>query len=488
MPGLVTKHYAGHSGYDYIPTLLATMIVDGEDVEYETNAGNKKGKITSYNFKGTQYTIKSTDNPQTHVKRWQGMTKAADLSFNYGDTTISSTKIHKTSDFGGGGGGSKGFNMGNVSEGLFAAAIFAKFTVGRTKQVTSVEVIDVLEKLAGATASKVPGKKSVQGQMQAEAPNKKIPEPDIIHYQFGLSANNHKALINSNNWKGASFLGIIRYACAYANSRQVSQWVDLIYANGRVDNIVVHADGEANQKGTKVDVKVFCSDNTPDPKLKKLDINVSLKVNGIRQFGQVGGTEYDNQLKFWTQLFPDMKLQNPITEREYLKKAVPLNAEATDYGNAIMAYYKAMHKQLKNLERLENDKLAKAFADGVTFYGSLNEPNVELLDIHEVKGATSVDLDKIRFLLANRGIKIAELKESNPQAGNTKLPTIIYQVMIDGKWEDFLQTRAKKSGSNKTGPYYRNIIEKLNGFSKLLGVKVPEDGSFEFGRTSNKYY
>ena len=85
-------------------------------------------------------------------------------------------------------------------------------------------------------------------------------------------------------------------------------------------------------------------------------------------------------------------------------------------------------------------------------------------------------------------IHYGTIRRTSPQAGNTKLPTIIYQVMIDGKWEDFLQTRAKKSGSNKTGPYYRNIIEKLNGFSKLLGVKVPEDGSFEFGKTSNKYY
>ena len=35
---------------------------------------------------------------------------------------------------------------------------------------------------------------------------------------------------------------------------------------------------------------------------------------------------------------------------------------------------------------------------------------------------------------------------------------------------------------------YRNIIEKLSGFSKLLGVKVEEDGEFEFGKTTNKYY
>ena len=74
---------------------------------------------------------------------------------------------------------------------------------------------------------------------------------DNICYQFGLSANNHLALINSNNWKGKKFLGIMRYACSYANSTQVDKWVNLIYTNGRVDNIVVHADGEANQKGKR---------------------------------------------------------------------------------------------------------------------------------------------------------------------------------------------------------------------------------------------
>ena len=113
---------------------------------------------------------------------------------------------------------------------------------------------------------------------------------------------------------------------------------------------------------------------------------------------------------------------------------------------------------------------------------------IELLDIHHIKGATSVDLDKIESLLKGKGIKISEIIMSNPQEGNKPTPTIRYQVMIDNKWVDFLQTRVKKSGSNNTGPYYRNIIEKLSGFSKLLGVKVEEDGEFEFGNTTNKYY
>jgi hypothetical protein len=285
----------------------------------------------------------------------------------------------------------------------------------------------------------------------------------------------------------------MRYACSYANSTQVDKWVNLIYTNGRVDNIVVHADGEANQKGTKVDVKVFCSDNNPaDKRLKKLNINVSLKIDGIKQFGQVGGTDYNNQLNFWTQLFPGMDLKDPINEATYLKASVPLGGEATEYAGSLEKYYKAMQKELKRLASTpgtkENNKLATAFAKGVRFYGSLNESNVELLDIHHIKGATSVDLDKIESLLKGKGIKVSEIIMSNPQEGNKPTPTIRYQVMIDNKWVDFLQTRVKKSGSNKTGPYYRNIIEKLSGFSKLLGVKVEEDGEFEFGKTTNKYY
>jgi len=491
MPGLEARHYSGqHSTGDTIPELLASMIVAGEPVAY--NEGQKKGVVNSYNFKGKDY-LPGT-NPQAHVTVWSGMRQAKDLVFNIAGEDVGSKAIFKTVEFGGGGGGKQGFNMGNVSEGIFAAAIFAKFWIGRDKTIGTGEVIKVLEVLSGAQANKVSGKKSVQGEFMETAPNQKqgIP-PDNICYQFGLSANNHLALINSKNWKGKKFLGIMRYACSYANSTQVDKWVNLIYTNGRVDNIVVHADGEANQKGTKVDVKVFCSDNNPaDKRLKKLNINVSLKIDGIKQFGQVGGTDYNNQLNFWTQLFPGMDLKDPINEATYLKASVPLGGEATEYAGSLEKYYKAMQKELKRLASTpgtkENNKLATAFAKGVRFYGSLNESNVELLDIHHIKGATSVDLDKIESLLKGKGIKVSEIIMSSPQEGNKPTPTIRYQVMIDNKWVDFLQTRVKKSGSNKTGPYYRNIIEKLSGFSKLLGVKVEEDGEFEFGKTTNKYY
>tara|TARA_B100000073_G_scaffold301895_1_gene269083 strand:- start:51 stop:1568 length:1518 start_codon:yes stop_codon:yes gene_type:complete len=505
MPSLEARHYSGKASLDTIPEALATMIVNGEPVEYDE--GTKSGVITSYVFGKTKYDKKETkivkgESTEKHVNTWAKMTTAKDLLFFMGDIPVKSNQIYKTVDFGGGGGGKQGFNMGNVSEGIFAAAVFAKFWIGRDKQIGTEEVIKVLDVLSGARAKKVPGKKSVQGEFMETAPNQKkgIP-PDNIYYQFGLAANNHLALINSDNWRGKKFLGIMRYACAYANSTQVSKWVDLIYTNGRVDNIVVHADGEANQKGTKVDVKVFCSDNNPDDKrLKKLNINVSLKIDGIKQFGQVGGTDYENQLIFWTQLFPGIKLDNPIDENKYNAESVSLGStmvkgkmvKATEYAKSLEEYYKAMQKQLKRLASTpgtkENDELAAAFAKGVRFYGSLNEPNVELLDIHHIKGATSVDLDKIEKLLKGKGIKISEVVMSNPKEGNKPTPTIRYQVMIDDKWVDFLQTRVKKSGSNARGPYYRNIIEKLSGFSKLLGVKVEEDGSFEFRKTTNKYY
>lgn len=504
MPGLESKHYKGNAAMETIPNTLASMIVRGEPVQY--NEGTASGVITKYVFgknknNKVEYKINKNDSPEKHVDIWKSMDSTTNLVFFMGDIEVKSNAIFKTVEFGGGGGGKQGFNMGNVSEGIFAAAIFAKFWIGRNKTIGAGEVIKVLEVLSKAQANKVSGKKSVQGEFEKTAPNelKGIPD-DNICYQFGLSANNHLALINSKNWSGKKFLGIMRYACSYANSNQVNKWVKLIYTNGRVDNIVVHADGEANQKGTKVDVKVFCSDNDPaDKRLKKLNINVSLKIDGIKQFGQVGGTDYNNQLDFWTQLFPGIKIDNPINEKDYYQASVPLGGkmvkgkyvEATEYAKSLEKYYKAMQKQLKRLASTpgtkENDKLATAFAKGVRFYGSLNERNVELLDIHHIKGATSVDLDKIESVLKGKGIKVSEIIMSNPQEGNKPTPTIRYQVMIDNKWVDFLQTRVKKSGSNNTGPYYRNIIEKLSGFSKLLGVKI-EDDSFEFGKTTNKYY
>lgn len=133
MPGLDTKHYTGNAALDTIPELLAEMIVKGEKVQY--NEGTKSGVVTSYNFKGTDY-LPGT-NTQAHVTVWSNMSQAKDLVFFMAggagkeDIPVKSNKIFKTVEFGGGGGGKQGFNMGNVSEGIFAAAIFAKFWIGR---------------------------------------------------------------------------------------------------------------------------------------------------------------------------------------------------------------------------------------------------------------------------------------------------------------------------------------------------------------------
>ena len=71
----------------------------------------------------------------------------------------------------------------------------------------------------------------------------------------------------------------------------------MFYGNGLKNEIEVFADGETDQTGTKVDVRVTANDheNNKIP----LDLNISLKVGSVKQFGQYGGVSYEVQAKMW---------------------------------------------------------------------------------------------------------------------------------------------------------------------------------------------
>ena len=61
------------------------------------------------------------------------------------------------------------------------------------------------------------------------------------------------------------------------------------------------SDGLSDQKGTKVDTRVKITDYKGE--LQPVNINLSMKVDDIGQFGQVSGMTFDVQQELWKQVF-----------------------------------------------------------------------------------------------------------------------------------------------------------------------------------------
>ena len=143
------------------------------------------------------------------------------------------------------------FNKGNIAEGIFASAICLRFTnKNRALPVTEQQIKDFITKL--------PANKNI-GQVDFQSPNKDVDIKDDVHFIYGLSQNNYDAMKKREYWP--QFANLFRASCAYANSLTVKNWAQLVYENNLYNEIFVLADGESDQTGTKVDIRLKINDH-----------------------------------------------------------------------------------------------------------------------------------------------------------------------------------------------------------------------------------
>ena len=165
-----------------------------------------------------------------------------------------------------------------------------------------------------------------------------------------------------------------------------------MYANNKKDEIFVNSDGTGDQKGTKADIKLLING-------RKAPQQISLKVAGGEQFGQVAGITFDKQIEIWGRLGVNVK----SAEKAYNAKMGKMNSRMmfSDRGavglkevevairGAMGESYKLAAKQLQS--RLPIDKLTS------------------FLKIAASKGDSRIELVK----LVNRKYKKAKLLQTS---------------------------------------------------------------------------
>jgi hypothetical protein len=338
----------------------------------------------------------------------------------------------KSGDFGGAGGSASGNavkgNRGDMAEAIFAAAITARF-MNKNMAVGTNHVIALIDRIDSNQKKQ---------KMVYDSPNKNPKIMDKVTFELGLAESNLKALTDKS--VQSTLKDIVNAAIKYANSSIVTSWSKLLFENNRFNEIEVISDGVGDQKGTKVDVRVKIDG-------KPTNINVSLKADDVKQFGQVGGSKFEAQQRLWDELLGLDVTSFETKYYEKIKKKNVVGAIEEIYSGAAVLFNAAV--------KTNKEALYKKLADGINYFATLREQNVTLVQLTRQE-AQVYKFDNIEKLLKNVNLT-AKLITTK------KYPEINFE---DDDGLVLITVRVKTENKPKE-VYVRNYIEKGKLLTKL---------------------
>tara|TARA_B100000405_G_scaffold91750_1_gene63820 strand:- start:84 stop:815 length:732 start_codon:yes stop_codon:yes gene_type:complete len=236
-----------------------------------------------------------------------------------------------------------------------------------------------------------------------------------------------------------------------------------VYENGSYNEITILAEGEEDQKETKVDVRVLITDQEGNP--EPVNINVSLKKGNVGQFGQFGGVTYEVQKEVWGSSFG---IEPPLEKAKYESYFITKDHK-TDTAIAFQEMYKAVIPVVKKMfdDPKNNKKMVQTFANFLRQQVTLGEKNVTLVSLKK-DFAVEYTLDNVEAMLENLDFDFVYGEQDATRKGDENLPKIDINCKLKGELEvkTLLTIRAKRG----EGTYYRNIFEKKALFTDLFAT------------------
>ena len=402
------------------------------------------------------------------------------------------------------------FNRGGVAEGIYAAAIFLRFTnkgKKRGAKITEKELKDfIMNKMAGEGNS---------GTIEGIGDNREKTIKDDIILDYGLKAADAKSLYDKRiweHWKGAAvkLKGIkqlpkqgsdmVQTALNYVNNASKSsaktemehpiiEWAHIMWDNGVYNEVRINAEGEVAQDETKVDIRVSANNhNGADVDLKR----ISLKYNGVGQFGQMSGVTWDVTAGVLKEFFA---IDDPrLSEDDYIG-FIKTKDNKSDAALAMRKMWEAECGVTEAGDRLSDSlktkKGAKAFQNALWRHMSQgktakkDEPGVELVDaykddpiVYQLDGLFdhcfhSLEL-KSEYSLSQVSKRSAG--KNVPGMDHTFIDLCKIDITAKGLGTDadsrktLITIRIKRGDSNAKGPYYRTIFEKKELLHDLIAA------------------
>jgi len=436
MAALTIKDFKGKHGETRIVALLEKLIegqrspfttVDGKQQPFNkiTYPDPRTGRLVTKNA----LDISESADIANIIRTGSVSFKQIQLSYernNKVTNLVPLSDIMKTEDFGG------KANKGDMAEVIFSAAIACRF-LNKNQAITDGDVIDMIKRLNDTDTHQVLG--------PMKSPNKEPKVVDDLYWEINSALINIKALKNPRHVRNLK--SIISSSVKYANSAVVAANAKKYYENSLYNKIAIKAIGTVAQNDTKVDVYVEIDD-------KKVDINVSLKASGTKQFGQVGGGTIDKQKDLWSTLV-DLKV-SPSLEKKYFD--ILKNDGIIEANSAL---YSGMADMFNTVASTNPDRIIDSLADGVAFFGTRKDQSVDMVQLTP-KEAMIYKFDNLQTALKLKNIKLVA-------------------KFIDNKTKPEVRIQDSRSGSilitvrlRTDREYIRNVIEKGKLMTELTAI------------------
>jgi hypothetical protein len=275
---------------------------------------------------------------------------------------------------------------------------------------------------------------------------------NTINFLLKLKTNPYRDIMDSG--KRELLARDFASAAAYVNSSDAERYSKYFYLNGRADDIGIIADGAASETEAKTDVWVAIRDPETG-NARRLRLDTSLKVGGVKQFGQVGGGDTAAQQKLWGYFGLDVEDLLKTYERRYEKDA--LEGMEWMYQQIV----KRLNSELQGATPEQEATIIDGIARAVTWFATLGDPAVQLVDFD--KGGFKI----LRFRDLEQKLRTVDLQASYRK--DKSRPEISIHERGDPK-NELIAIRAKVENKvGKEGPYQyvRNVIEKGKLLEKL---------------------
>ena len=327
-------------------------------------------------------------------------------------------------------------NKGDVGEGILAAAIVARFT-NKNKPVTHAMVVNVIKKLAKRPS--LPAGKSIKKILTLKSLNEDKFTVDQIECTCVLAKINMDAVLHKDS--PTTYATIFKAAVTYANNGIIREWANKLYCNNQENIIQVQALGTLDQTGTKVDIGVLVDG-------KKTDINISLKVEDTKQFGQVGGAQFEKM----EEMFGGLDINLAGIEKKYRKLLA-----AKRVNEALKLAYTTAKDQIdaRCCDVRLRRKFIKKFGEFISFHATRHEENVTLVQLGR-RDVHVYSFDDFQNAFASLEIRARVIDSAGK-------PTIL----LESGGKELIRLRARIENKPK-GPYVRNLVEKGPLFTDLL--------------------
>jgi hypothetical protein len=343
------------------------------------------------------------------------------------------------------GAGTKLSNRGDVAEGILATAIFMKFAGMPMNEKTLNNILT----------------KKLKLKKDLTATSSDTPSDDLVLY-VNLADNHFASLTNPSEDFVTLRSDLVKSSLEYAGAKNVNRYAKFFQSNQKHDKVKIVADGLGGQRDTKADLYVEWTTAHPvtgEDTTRNLNLNISLKVGTVKQFGQVSGSKFVNQQALWDTFGVS------ISE---VKSGYNKLLDESKVADAVVLSYRTAYNNIKKgfAGKLEDLTPILRLFKAIKNHATLGD-NIELVQLD--KGS----FKKFKFNMTDTAMKklaqdhkfTVSWKMSN---GKTQLPT----VTINMDNVPFLSIRSKVDSNNKDGSFYvRNLIEKQKGFAQFYKIK-----------------